>query len=148
MRHPVAITGIGIASSHGEGRAVHAALLGGAAPILDEARFAPHPVHPLAPLPFEAAIPRREMRQMETWQRLGVYAAGLAIDDAGLRDRVAWVLRQVATPLHHFERRGHDPPPDPLAEGHKTNSGGFQNLPSVHKRPARFWCPTRHWARA
>jgi 3-oxoacyl-[acyl-carrier-protein] synthase II len=26
---------------------------------------------------------------METWQRLGVYAAGLAIDDAGLRERVA-----------------------------------------------------------
>lgn len=86
---PVAITGIGIASSQGEGRAVHSALLDGAPPVLDELRFAPHPVHPLAPLPFEAAIPRREMRQMENWQRLGVYAAGLAIDDAGLRDRVA-----------------------------------------------------------
>lgn len=85
---PVAITGLGIASSHGEGRAVHAALLDGAAPLLDEARFAPYPVHPLAPLPFDKAIPRREMRQMENWQRLGVYGAGLAIDDAGLRERV------------------------------------------------------------
>ncbi|UPY34981.1 beta-ketoacyl-ACP synthase [Sediminicoccus sp. KRV36] len=89
MLRPVAITGIGLASSHGEGRAVHTALLGGAAPVLDEARFAPYAVHPLAPLPFDAAIPRREMRQMENWQRLGVYAAGLAIDDGGLRDRVA-----------------------------------------------------------
>ncbi|MBX9749228.1 MAG: beta-ketoacyl-ACP synthase [Roseococcus sp.] len=89
MLRPVAITGIGLASSQGEGRAVHAALLGGAAPVLDEARFAPYPVHPLAPLPFDAAIPRREMRQMENWQRLGVYTAGLAIDDAGLRERVA-----------------------------------------------------------
>lgn len=89
MLRPVAITGVGIASSHGEGRAVHAGLLGGSAPILEEARFAPYPVHPLAPLPFDSAIPRREMRQMETWQRLGVYAAGLAIDDAGLRERVA-----------------------------------------------------------
>ncbi|WP_249731947.1 beta-ketoacyl-ACP synthase [Roseococcus sp. SDR] len=86
---PVGITGIGIASSQGEGREAHAALLGGAAPVLDEARFAPHPVHPLPALPFEAAIPRRELRQMENWQRLGVYAAGLAIDDAGLRERVA-----------------------------------------------------------
>jgi 3-oxoacyl-[acyl-carrier-protein] synthase II len=86
---PVAITGIGIASSQGEGREAHAALLGGAAPVLDEARFAPYPVHPLPTLPFEAAIPRRELRQMENWQRLGVYAAGLAIDDAGLRERVA-----------------------------------------------------------
>lgn len=88
MLRPVAITGIGLASSHGEGRAVHAALLDGAAPILEEARFAPYPVHPLAALPFDQAIPRREMRQMETWQRLGVYAAGLAIDDAALRERV------------------------------------------------------------
>jgi len=88
MPRPVAITGIGLASSHGEGRAVHSALLDGAAPILDAERFAPYPVHPLAALPFENAIPRREMRQMENWQRLGVYAAGLAIDDAGLRERV------------------------------------------------------------
>jgi len=89
MLTPVAITGIGLASSHGEGRGVHAALLGGAAPILDTASFAPYPIHPLAALPFDKAIPRREMRQMENWQRLGVYAAGLAIDDAGLRERVA-----------------------------------------------------------
>jgi 3-oxoacyl-[acyl-carrier-protein] synthase II len=89
MLRPVAITGIGLASSQGEGRDAHAALLGGAAPILDAARFDPYPVHPLAALPFDSAIPRREMRQMENWQRLGVYAAGLAIDDAGLRERVA-----------------------------------------------------------
>ncbi|MEI6162225.1 MAG: beta-ketoacyl synthase N-terminal-like domain-containing protein, partial [Roseococcus sp.] len=76
-------------ASHGEGRAVNAALLDGAAPVLDEARFAPYAVHPLASLPFESAIPRREMRQMENWQRLGVYAAGLAIDDGALRERVA-----------------------------------------------------------
>ncbi|MBS7811453.1 beta-ketoacyl-ACP synthase [Roseococcus pinisoli] len=91
MKRPVAITGVGLASSQGEGRSAHAALLKGAAPVLDEVRFAPYPVHPLAPLPFDTTIPRREMRQMETWQRLGVYAAGLALDDAGLRDRVAEV---------------------------------------------------------
>lgn len=89
MKRAVAITGIGLASSRGEGRDAHAALLQGAPPVLEEARFAPYPVHPLAPLPFDKAIPRREYRQMETWQRLGVYAAGLAIDDAELRERVA-----------------------------------------------------------
>ena len=89
MKRRVAITGLGLASSQGEGREAHSALLKGAAPALDETRFAPYPVHPLVPLPFEKAIPRRELRQMETWQRLGVYAAGLAIDDAALRDGVA-----------------------------------------------------------
>jgi 3-oxoacyl-[acyl-carrier-protein] synthase II len=83
------ITGLGLVSSHGQGRAVHAALLDGATPILDAARFAPHTIHPTPALPLGEAIPRREFRQMEGWQRLGVYGAGLAIDDAGRRDRVA-----------------------------------------------------------
>ncbi len=34
---------------------------------------------------FDKQIPKRgDQRQMETWQRLGVYAAGLALGDAGL----------------------------------------------------------------
>lgn len=85
----VLVTGLGLVSSHGEGRAVHTALLDGAAPILDPARFAPHSIHPTPALPLAEAIPRREFRQMEGWQRLGVYGAGLAIDDAGARARVA-----------------------------------------------------------
>jgi 3-oxoacyl-[acyl-carrier-protein] synthase II len=83
------ITGIGLVSSQGEGRAAHAALLGGAAPVLEEARFAPFPIHPMPALDMASAIPRREWRQMEWWQRLGVYAAGLAIADAGAKDVVA-----------------------------------------------------------
>ncbi len=32
-------------------------------------------------------IPRKgDQRQMENWQRLGTYTAGLALDDAGLKD--------------------------------------------------------------
>jgi 3-oxoacyl-[acyl-carrier-protein] synthase II len=85
----VVITGLGLVSSQGTGRAAHAALLDGAAPILDAERFAPHTIHPTPTLPLAEAIPRREFRQMEGWQRLGVYGAGLAIDDAGLRARVA-----------------------------------------------------------
>jgi 3-oxoacyl-[acyl-carrier-protein] synthase II len=85
----VVVTGLGLASSQGEGRAAHATLLGGAPPVLDEARHAPFPIHPLPALPFDSAIPRREFRQMEAWQRLGVYGAGLAIADAGAAPRVA-----------------------------------------------------------
>jgi 3-oxoacyl-[acyl-carrier-protein] synthase II len=89
VTRPVFIQGFALASSLGVGREVHAGALAGAAPVVDEARFAPHPVHPLAPIPFAQSIPRREYRQMEDWQRLGVHVAGLAIDDAGLRGRVA-----------------------------------------------------------
>lgn len=87
----VVVTGIGLVSSLGAGRAAHAAALrGGVAPAVDEALIAPHPVHPLPPgLGMEQAMPRREWRQMETWQRLGTFAAGLCLDDAGARGLVA-----------------------------------------------------------
>ena len=78
------ITGIGLVSSLGEGPAPHlAALAAPPAPVLDEAGFAPFPIHPLPALNLDAQIPKRgDQRQMEPWQRLGTYAAGLAIDDA------------------------------------------------------------------
>ncbi|MDW8314066.1 MAG: beta-ketoacyl synthase N-terminal-like domain-containing protein [Rhodovarius sp.] len=83
MTRRVAITGVGLVSCQGVGRAAHAAL---GPPRLDETSFAPFPIHPLPPLPeWEASIPRREWRQMENWQRLGAYAAGLAIADADAR---------------------------------------------------------------
>ncbi|HZH47232.1 MAG TPA: hypothetical protein VEY31_11425, partial [Roseococcus sp.] len=88
MTQPVFVQGLALASSLGVGREAHAGVLDGAAPVVDAARFAPHPVHPLAPIAFAQSIPRRELRQMEDWQRLGVHVAGLALDDAGLRDRV------------------------------------------------------------
>ena len=90
----VAITGLGLVSCLGEGREAHAAWP--AAPILDETGFAPFPIHPLPPLKLEDHIPRREFRQMEAWQRLGTYAAGLAIDDAGAKDLVAQMDLMVA----------------------------------------------------
>jgi 3-oxoacyl-[acyl-carrier-protein] synthase II len=83
------ITGIGLATSLGEGNEAHAAILAGArpsAPSLDETRYAPYPVHALAPLTLSKQIPKNsDQRQMEGWQRLGVYAAGQALDDAGLK---------------------------------------------------------------
>ena len=49
--------------------------------------FAPYIFHPLAPdSAFDAQIPKKgDQRQMEPWQRIGVYAAGLALDSAGVK---------------------------------------------------------------
>lgn len=80
------ITGIGLVSSLGEGAAAHWDALDAFAPVLDANSFAPFSVHPIAPMALDRQIPKRgDQRQMEAWQRIGVYAAGLALDDAGLK---------------------------------------------------------------
>lgn len=88
-RHQVVVTGIGLVTSLGVGREVHRdRLMSGTAPsrVTDSKSFAPYTVHPLPEIDWSAQIPRRgDQRQMENWQRLGVYAAGLALDDAGLK---------------------------------------------------------------
>ncbi len=77
------ITGIGLISCLGEGEAAHLAALDAFRPVVDETSFAPYPVHPMAALALDAQIPKRgDQRQMEPWQRYGVYAAGLALDSA------------------------------------------------------------------
>jgi len=84
----VLITGLGLVSSLGEGADVHWQKLttGKPQPVTDDQRFAPYVVHPLPAIDWGLQIPKRgDQRQMETWQRLGTYAAGLALDDAGLR---------------------------------------------------------------
>ncbi len=59
------------------GAAPHlAAVRAGTAPIIDHERFAPYPVHPLGAVDFDRQIPKKsDQRQMEPWQRIGVYAA-------------------------------------------------------------------------
>ncbi|HJS84907.1 MAG TPA: beta-ketoacyl-ACP synthase [Acetobacteraceae bacterium] len=87
------LTGIGLVSSLGEGLDAHWAALtarGGFRPIVDSERFAPWPVHPIAALDFDKQIPKRgDQRQMEPWQRIGVYAAGLALEQAGVKGDAA-----------------------------------------------------------
>ena len=86
----VVITGIGIVSCHGVGCAPHVAVLTATdtpAAIVDGEHFAPYPVHPMPEIDWSEQIPRRgDQRQMENWQRLGVFTAGLALQDAGLKD--------------------------------------------------------------
>jgi 3-oxoacyl-[acyl-carrier-protein] synthase II len=80
------ITGIGIVSSLGEGLDAHWDALNARRINVDDKRFAPYIVHPLAPVSFDAQIPKKgDQRQMEGWQRIGTYAAGLALDSAGVK---------------------------------------------------------------
>ncbi len=80
------ITGIGIVSSLGEGLDAHWDALSARRINVDEKRFAPYIVHPLAPVSFDVQIPKKgDQRQMEAWQRIGTYAAGLALDSAGVK---------------------------------------------------------------
>jgi 3-oxoacyl-[acyl-carrier-protein] synthase II len=80
------ITGVGLITCLGEGlEATWAHLERGDAPPYDAKSFAPFIVHPLCALNFDKQIPKKsDQRQMEPWQRIGVYAAGLALGDAGL----------------------------------------------------------------
>ena len=89
QNNKVVITGIGIISSLGEGVDAHwnAFSKAGSEPRLERHAFAPYTVHPLGEVDWSLQIPKRgDQRQMETWQRLGTYAAGLALQDAGMKD--------------------------------------------------------------
>jgi 3-oxoacyl-[acyl-carrier-protein] synthase II len=86
----VVITGVGIVTSQGVGAQLHTELVGASASPtvrVETERFAPYPVHPLPEIDWSQQIAKRgDQRQMENWQRLGVFSAGLALDDAGFKD--------------------------------------------------------------
>jgi len=80
------ITGIGLATSLGEGLDAHWDALSQRRINVDEKGFAPCVVHPLAPVNLDMQIPKKgDQRQMEAWQRIGTYAAGLALESAGVK---------------------------------------------------------------
>jgi 3-oxoacyl-[acyl-carrier-protein] synthase II len=84
------ITGIGIVTCQGVGKDAHVALLTSdktPPTIVETEKFKPYPVHPLPEIDWSQQIPKRgDQRQMENWQRIGVFTAGLALDDAGFKD--------------------------------------------------------------
>jgi 3-oxoacyl-[acyl-carrier-protein] synthase II len=83
------ITGIGLVSALGEGLDAHWEALHGDREAwlkLDSTTHAPYQVHPAVALDLAKQIPDRgDRRQMEGWQRLGTYAAGLALENAGVK---------------------------------------------------------------
>ena len=83
------ITGVGLVSCLGEGLDAHWEGLDGFAatgPVVDTTSFPPFPVHPITALEFDRQIPKRgDQRQMEAWQRIGTYAAGVALEAAGIK---------------------------------------------------------------
>jgi 3-oxoacyl-[acyl-carrier-protein] synthase II len=81
------ITGIGLVTCLGESLEAH--WQGLSAPSsADTTSFAPYVVHRVVPLDLDKQIPKRgDQRQMETWQRIGVYTAGLALDSAGVKGK-------------------------------------------------------------
>jgi 3-oxoacyl-[acyl-carrier-protein] synthase II len=85
-RREALITGIGIVSCLGEGTEAHWQALSAAQPRADTTTFAPYVVHPIAPLDYDKQIPKKgDQRQMEPWQRIGTFAAGLALESAGAK---------------------------------------------------------------
>ncbi|MCY0147706.1 beta-ketoacyl-ACP synthase [Hoeflea sp. G2-23] len=86
----VVVTGVGLVTTLGVGGDAHRVLLMGDSDpknTADSERFAPYTIFPLPEIDWSEQIPRRgDQRQMENWQRLGVFAAGLALDDAGFKD--------------------------------------------------------------
>jgi 3-oxoacyl-[acyl-carrier-protein] synthase II len=80
------ITGIGIVSCLGEGPEAHWHALGAPPRAPDATSYPPYFIHKIAPIEFDKQIPKKgDQRQMEGWQRIGTYAAGLALDSAGVK---------------------------------------------------------------
>ena len=80
------ITGIGLATSLGEGLDANWDALNAGRINVDEKNFAPYVVHPWTQVNLDTQIPKKgDQRQMEAWQRIGTYAAGLALQSAGVK---------------------------------------------------------------
>ncbi len=82
------ITGIGIVSCLGEGTDAHWQALDAGKANVQSTAYAPYIVHPLTPVNLDTQIAKKgDQRQMEPWQRIGTYAAGLALDSAGAKGK-------------------------------------------------------------
>jgi 3-oxoacyl-[acyl-carrier-protein] synthase II len=82
------ITGVGVLSCLGEGTEAHWRRLMEGKPADGTKTIGPYVVHPIGAVDFDKQIPKRgDQRQMEPWQRIGTYAAGLALESAGIKGK-------------------------------------------------------------
>ena len=97
MKRDVWITGCGLISTLGEGRAAHWESLAkpeGWQNRVDSTTLAPHPVYPMAPLDLDKFIPRKgDQRAMGPLMHYGCYAAGMALSEAGVAGNEALLAR-------------------------------------------------------
>ena len=90
----VVITGVGIVSCLGKGPQAHWQALNAPPAPADAVSWAPFVIHPIAALDLDKQIPKKgDQRQMEAWQRIGTYAAGLALDSAGVKGNAELLAR-------------------------------------------------------
>jgi 3-oxoacyl-[acyl-carrier-protein] synthase II len=88
------ITGVGVVSTLGEGPQAHWQGLHAPPGPADQTTWAPFVIHPIAALDLDRQIPKKgDQRQMEAWQRIGTYAAGLALDSAGVKGNAELLAR-------------------------------------------------------
>jgi 3-oxoacyl-[acyl-carrier-protein] synthase II len=97
MSRDVWVTGCGLISTLGEGRAAHWKMLGDPAgwrARMDSQRLAPHTIHPMGPLDLDRFIPRKgDQRSMGPLMHYGCYAAGMALAEAGIAGNEALLGR-------------------------------------------------------
>ena len=97
MRRDVWITGCGLISALGQGRAAHWASLADAPSWrgrADSTHYAPHTVYPMVPLDLDRFIPRKgDQRAMGPLMHYGCYAAGMALAEAGIAGNEALLAR-------------------------------------------------------
>jgi 3-oxoacyl-[acyl-carrier-protein] synthase II len=144
MKREVWITGCGLISTLGEGRAAHWASLAQPAAWqgrADSQRFAPHTVYPMVPLDLDRFIPRKgDQRAMGPLMHYGCYAAGMALAEAGIAGNEALLARThmvVAAP--GGERDTAVDEQILAAYADKPNAGGWLNeMLATGLRPTLF----------
>ena len=132
------ITGIGLATSLGEGLDANWDALNAGRINVDEKNFAPYVVHPWTQVNLDTQIPKKgDQRQMEAWQRIGTYAAGLALESAGVKGdkeilgRMDMVDRRRRRRARHPRRHHH---PERQGQG-QCASGLSQRAPDERSAP-------------
>jgi 3-oxoacyl-[acyl-carrier-protein] synthase II len=79
------ITGVGLLTCLGDSVDAHWQRLCEPS-TADATSFAPYVLHRAVTVDFDKQIPKKgDQRQMETWQRIGAYAAGVALESAGVK---------------------------------------------------------------